>query len=409
MPILNLYTRVLRLLGPQARLGWALAVANVALARAQFAAPVLLGRIINSLAQSQGGGPSLSWQNLLPLLAAWVGFGLFMIVCSALVALSADRLAHRRRQAVLTQFFEHVLEFPLSFHGATHSGRLVKVMLSGTDTLWGLWLGFFREDLVALVSILVLVPMSLYLNWRLGLPLIALPRLLHAECLGAASHANSPEVGGALLFGPRRAGLRHARQCRARANFMRVELEARALRDVADRLLGAQIPVLSWWALVSTLSKASTTLTMLAILVLGIVLFSHGQTTVGGIVMFMSFAGMLIQRLEQAAGFTSRIFMDAPRLQEFFGVLDTTSGVRDRPRAVTLRKVCGSVAFERVAFSYDGKKPALDCLTFAAEPGNPSRWSVLPAPVNPRRWRCSIGSMSLNPAPFASTAAIFAA
>ena len=96
---------MLRLLGPQARLGWALAIANVALALAQFAAPVLLGRIIDSLAQSQGGGPSLSWQNLLPLLAAWVGFGLFMIVCSALVALFADRLAHRRRQAVLTQFW----------------------------------------------------------------------------------------------------------------------------------------------------------------------------------------------------------------------------------------------------------------------------------------------------------------
>ena len=76
MPILNLYTRVLRLLGPQARLGWALAIANVALALAQFAAPVLLGRIIDALAQSQGGGPSLSWQNLFPLLAAWVGFGL---------------------------------------------------------------------------------------------------------------------------------------------------------------------------------------------------------------------------------------------------------------------------------------------------------------------------------------------
>jgi len=55
MPILNLYARVLRLLGPQARLGWALAIANVALALAQFAEPVLLGRIIDSLAQSQGG------------------------------------------------------------------------------------------------------------------------------------------------------------------------------------------------------------------------------------------------------------------------------------------------------------------------------------------------------------------
>ena len=189
----------------------------------------------------------------------------------------------------------------------------MKVMLSGTDTLWELWLGFFREDLVALVSILLLVPMSLYLNWRLGLPLIALclvfvmlnvwvlrrtqtlQRSVERYYSDLAEQA-SDTLGNVALV----------------QSFTRVELEARALRDVADRLFGAQIPVLSWWALVSTLNKASTTLTMLAILVLGIVLFSHGQTTVGGIVMFMSFAGMLIQRLEQAARFTSRSLWTRP-------------------------------------------------------------------------------------------------
>ena len=147
---------------------------EVALAAAQFAEPVLFGRIIDSLAHVQGRGRALSWSHLLPLVAAWVGFGLFMIVCGALVALYADRLAHRRRQAVLSEFFEHVLQLPLSFHGATDSGRLMKVMLTGTDSLWWLWLGFFREDLAALASIFVLIPMSLYLNWRLGLLLIGL-------------------------------------------------------------------------------------------------------------------------------------------------------------------------------------------------------------------------------------------
>jgi ATP-binding cassette subfamily B protein len=101
----------------------------------------------------------------------------------------------------------------------------------------------------------------------------------------------------------------------------------------------------------------------------GIVLFAHGQTTVGGIVMFMSFAGMLIQRLEQAARFANRLFMDAPRLQEFFSVLDTAQGPRDRKRAVTLETVRGAVAFEHVTFSYDGRKPAVADLTFTADPG----------------------------------------
>jgi ATP-binding cassette, subfamily B, beta-glucan exporter len=370
MSILRLYARVLGLLGPQIRLGWVLALANVALAAAQFAEPVLFGRIIDSLAGAQGAGGSVSWPGLLPLVLAWVGFGLFMIACGALVALFADRLAHQRRQAVLSEFFEHVLQLPLSFHGATHSGRLMKVMLSGTDTLWWLWLGFFREDLAALVSIFVLIPMSLYLNWRLGLLLIGLCLIFvvltgwvlrRTEALQKSveryysdlAERASDTLGNVALV----------------QSFTRVEVEVRDLRNVVDRLLGAQMPVLSWWALVSTITKASTTLTMLAILIVGVILFSRGQTTVGGIVMFMSFAGMLIQRLEQAARFTNRIFMDAPRLKEFFGVLDTTSGVHDRKHAVNLRKVRGSVDFENVTFSYAGNRPAVADLTFTAEPG----------------------------------------
>jgi ATP-binding cassette, subfamily B, beta-glucan exporter len=101
----------------------------------------------------------------------------------------------------------------------------------------------------------------------------------------------------------------------------------------------------------------------------GLLLFSHGQTTVGGIVMFMTFAAMLIQRLEQAARFTNRIFMDAPRLEEFFGVLDTTAGVRDRKNAVTLKKIRGLVEFKNVSFSYDRRNLAVADLSFTAEPG----------------------------------------
>jgi ATP-binding cassette subfamily B protein len=370
MSLTRLYVRVLGLLGPQIRLGWILAIANVSLAAAMFAEPVLFGRIIDYLAHIQGSAHGLSWQRLLPLVGAWVGFGLFMIVCGALVALYADRLAHRRRQAVLTEIFEHVLQLPLSFHGGTHSGRLMKIMLSGTDTLWGLWLGFFREDLVALVSIAVLIPMSLYLNWRLGVPLILLCFVFATLSVWVLRRTHTLQKSVERYYSDL---AEHAADALGNValvqSFTRVELEVGALRSVVDRLLGAQIPVLSWWALVSTLTRASTTLTMLAILILGIVLFARGETTIGGIVMFMSFAGMLIQRLEQAARFFNRIFMDAPRLQEFFEVWDAAPGPRERKRAVTLKKVIGSVQFQHVGFSYDGKTPAVEDLTFAAEPG----------------------------------------
>ena len=111
---------------------------------------------------------------LTPLLSAWVAFGLFTIGCSVLVALHSDRLSHRRKQAVLTNYFEHVLQLPISFHGGTHSGRLMKVMLTGVDALWGLWLSFFREHFAAFIALFVLLPLSLVVNWRLALILVIL-------------------------------------------------------------------------------------------------------------------------------------------------------------------------------------------------------------------------------------------
>src|SRR3546814_13371870 len=47
-------------------------------------------------------------------------------------------------------------------------------MLNGTDNLFGLWLAFFREHLSNFAAVLALLPLSLYLNWRLCLLLIAL-------------------------------------------------------------------------------------------------------------------------------------------------------------------------------------------------------------------------------------------
>jgi ABC-type multidrug transport system fused ATPase/permease subunit len=85
--------------------------------------------------------------------------------------------------------------------------------------------------------------------------------------------------------------------------------------------------------------------------------------------MFMSFAGMLIQRIEQAARFVNSVFMNVPRLEEFFGVLDTTTSVKDRKNAVALKNVRGEVSFDGVTFSYDGKIPAVEDLTFKAKPG----------------------------------------
>ena len=366
MSIFSLYTRVLELLGKEARLGWLLAFANLLLAASQFAEPVLFGRIVDVLSGKTVAGSSSAW----PFLVAWVAFGLFTILCSALVALQADRLSHRQRQAVLTDYFEHILQLPLTFHSGTHSGRLMKVMLNGTDALWRLWLGFFREHFAAILSVVVLLPLSLYLNWRLAILLFVLCIVFTALTTFVVRKT----------FGMQMAVEEQYSELSARASdalgnvalvqsFVRVESEVKGLRSVADELLAAQMPVLSWWALVTVITRASTTITVLAIFTLGIALHDQGLTSVGEIVMFVSFATLLIQKLEQVVGFINNVFMEAPRLREFFNVLDAVPAVHDRPDAIDAGRLSGLVEFNDVTFSYDGKRPAIEDLTFTALPG----------------------------------------
>ena len=68
----------------------------------------------------------------------------------------------------MSQYFEHVLRLPHAFHGGTHSGRQLKIMWQGADTLFGIWLSFLRENLATFVALFVLLPLTLFLNWRLG-------------------------------------------------------------------------------------------------------------------------------------------------------------------------------------------------------------------------------------------------
>jgi ATP-binding cassette, subfamily B, beta-glucan exporter len=372
MSLLRLYTRVLQLLGNEARLGWILAGGNVLLAAAQFAEPVLFGRIVDVLSGNASAGPleTASPSSPWPLLAAWVVFGLFTIGCGALIALHADRLAHRQRQAVLTSYFEHILQLPLTFHTGTHSGRLMKVMLQGTDALWRLWLGFFREHFASIMSLIVLLPLSLYINWRLAILLFmlcvlftVLTTLVVRKTYGMQSDVEaqysdlsaraSDALGNVALV----------------QSFVRIDAEVQGLRFVADKLLALQMPVLSWWALVTVMTRTSTTITVLAIFTVGIVLHQQGLTTVGEIVMFVSFATLLIQKLEQVVSFINNVFMEAPRLQEFFNVLDAVPAVRDRIDAIDPGRLQGMVEFSDVTFSYDGKRPAVEDLSFVALPG----------------------------------------
>jgi len=367
---LRVYRRVLMLLKPVKGRAIILTLANLFLAAVPFIEPILFGRTIDLLTQASSRGADATLNDGIRIFGIWLLVGVGGIAIGALVSLHADRLAHRLRLEVMAQYFAHVLRLHLAFHREAHSGRLLSIMLSGGNDLFNLWLSMFRSHLSTFVALLVLLPLTLFLNWKLAIVLIALTvvftvltafvthRTHNAQYEVQSQHTKLAEqagdaIGNVLLV----------------QSFVRQAAELRQLRRVIDKVLKAQFPVLNWWAAVSILSGAASTMTIICIFALGAWLNLKGEASVGSIVTFMGFATHLIGRLGQVVGFVNNLFMQAPSLSMFFDVLDARSMVQDLPGAYPLERVVGRVEFNDIVFSYESGKKALDKISFTAEPG----------------------------------------
>ncbi len=184
MRVFRVYRRVLATLGGDVRIAVMLGVANLLVAGLSFLDPVLFGRVIGLLSASDRMAPDALWGQAASLIGIWLAVGASSIGTTMVTVLQAERMSHRNRLTVMNRYFTHVLSLPLSFHGDVHSGRLMKLMLGGSDALFGLWLTFFREQLGIYVAVVILLPLTMFLNWRLGLRGSGWPRGITRRWLG---------------------------------------------------------------------------------------------------------------------------------------------------------------------------------------------------------------------------------
>ena len=361
MDLLKTYLKALALLAPEKRLASGLVLANVAIGLVQLLEPILFGRVVDALA---GGKAAF------PLIGLWAGLGLFSILGGVVVAVAADRLAHRQRLSVLANVFERVITLPVAFHAERGSGTLVRTLLAGSDALFWMWLTFLREHLAALVSIGFLIPTA-----------IAMQPLL-AAILGVLSiiYVVANVIVVQRTTGGQDAVERYNQDVFGRVgdvlgnvsvvqSFARLNAETSALRSLMGHLLKVQYPVLTWWAILTVMTRASATITMVAIFSVGALLAEQGAVTVGEIVSFVGFATLLIGKLDQLSSFVSRIFNQTPTIENFFHLLEAPGATIEAPDAVELKVNGGHVIYEDISFQFPGSTQGVFGIDFEVPPG----------------------------------------
>src|SRR5215475_12963933 len=344
MTIWQVYRRALSLLAAERALTIWVALSGIAVAAVQLAEPVLFGRVVDALSRGQEAFPTIG---------LWAALGLFGIVASVVVAVVADRLAHRQRLSALGLAFERAIILPISYHAEKGSGAVVRTILAGTDALFWNWLSFLREQFVAFVGLIVLVPTAVYMNAPMALILAALAVVYVCANVYVARRTSKDQAAVEQyhnnVYGRVGDVLGNVTVVQSYARFAS---EMQAMRTIMAELLMAQYPVLTWWGLLTVLTRTAATITVVAIYAVGALLVAQGKITVGEIVAFVGFSSLLIGKLDLLSGFAVRIFQYAPTLGSFFDLLDATLGVREKPGAKPLTDIAGNVRYEHVTFRF---------------------------------------------------------
>ena len=361
MSLFQIYYRALQHLSPAKNRVLLICAANVILAIVTIAEPILFGRIIDAISEKSG---------LTATLWLWAGFGTFNIFAYVLVARGADRIAHERRAGVLVESFERVISMPLAWHHQRGTSNALHTMLRAVEALFGLWLEFMRQHLTTAVALVLLVPAAISLDLRmsvvlilLGVAYVAIGRLvMHKTKSGQASveghyHRVFSHVSDSVS------------NVTVLQSYNRIGEETRALREFTRDLIKAQYPVLDWWALACALHRLASTISMMAVLLIGAYLVTYGKLRIGDIVAFTGFASLLISRLDQISAFANQVFDARARLEDFYRLEDSFVEAREPDGARDLGNVTGHVRFDDVGFVFPNSGHGVSGISFEVQAG----------------------------------------
>jgi ATP-binding cassette subfamily B protein/subfamily B ATP-binding cassette protein MsbA len=95
----------------------------------------------------------------------------------------------------------------------------------------------------------------------------------------------------------------------------------------------------------------------------------QGRLSVGDILVFLAYLGMLYQPMSTFSQSASIIQSSGAQLRRVFEIIDAMPDISDRPNARTLASVRGEVEFKDVSFEYAKGRPVLKQINLKIEPG----------------------------------------
>ena len=275
---------------------------------------------------------------------------------------------------IRNNIYDHLQSLSFGYHDKAQTGQLMSRATADIEAV-RMWVGegvlaFFQTIFQIIATSWIL----LLLDWRLALLTLAFmpgiawlavstsnrlrPVWLHVQQLIAALGTTLQEALSGIrvvkaFSREKQEGLKFSKDAKTLYDEQMKAVRVQALNtSIMSMLLGLPTVIVLWYLGHQVVAGAIT--------------YPVAADVMTQFILYLGMLAMPVRRFGMIANQISRCISAGERI---FEILDAESPVKERPGATDSGKMTGQISFNNVSFSYDGKSPALDKVSFDVKPG----------------------------------------
>jgi ATP-binding cassette subfamily B protein len=302
----------------------------------------------------------------LALLVITAGRAITSYVSTVSLALAGNRVLTQVRR----DLFHHILRLPLAYHTQSKSGDLLTHLIGDISRLQEVAVTAMLPLIVSILTLIGMLGMMLWLNWPLALlalvsfPLVSLLFARLSQRIRTAARQQRKREGALAASAAEALGAIRVVQAYTLESAVEEAFAATDRKNLKEGVKSARLS--------ASLERGVDVFIGLAtafVLWFGARLVLSGALTLGDLILFLSYLKSAFRPMNDLAKYTGRIAKATAAGERVVSILHTQSEIRDHDNAAPAPHFQGAIAFEDAHFAYHPNRPALQGLTFQAQPG----------------------------------------
>jgi ATP-binding cassette subfamily B protein len=324
-----------------------------------------------------------SLENALVVLVRYDRHSLLLLCCGAILVIAALAAVLGFGQAywmgtagqqvifdVRRALFAHVQRLSLSFHDGQRRGDLVARLTGDIQAIQALVVSGLLALVTNLLTLVGMIVIMVTIDWRFAaVALSVAPVLLYAARRYVARIKQATRLARKKEGEVTAVAQETLSAIRVVQAFAREEHEDARFARHSQESLEANLETTTLQAQFSRVVDLLVAVGTALIVYVGAQRVLDGQLSVGDLLIFISYLGLMygpLRQLAKLSGTVSRATASAERIAE---ILAEEATIRDNPGAVAAPPLRGQVAFVNVSFGYERDQPVLQNISFVARPG----------------------------------------